>query len=57
MDFVQPQDTMRHLGILLSACDQKEATGKMCAMRLIQPHGTINSAFRRPSFAAGASLT
>jgi hypothetical protein len=34
MAFVQPQDTMRHLGILLSACDQKEATGKMCAMRL-----------------------
>jgi hypothetical protein len=34
MAFVQPQDTVRHLGILLSACDQTEATRKMFAGRL-----------------------
>ena len=34
MAFVQPQDTVRHLGILLSACDQEEATRQMFAKRL-----------------------
>ncbi len=34
MAFVQPQDAVRHLGILLSACDQTEATRKMFARRL-----------------------
>ncbi len=34
MAFVQPHDTVRHLGILLSACDQTEATRKMFAGRL-----------------------
>jgi hypothetical protein len=39
LTFVQPQDTVRHLGILLttgqclSACDQEEATRQMFAKR------------------------